>query len=380
MRKEKMVVLQLGSNIGCRQQNIDISIRKVKQFIGKVVQVSSIYETEAWGNPNQRAFYNQIILVLSLLSPEEMLMQCQHIEAELGPSKQMEWGARIIDLDILFFGDEIINTENLVIPHPRIHERRFVLEPICEIFPDLVHPILEKDMKTILAESSDTLIVKKLEHIKKDITLKYQFIAIEGNIGAGKTTFAQMLSKKYDLKLILEEFSDNPFLPYFYQEPERYAFPVELFFMTERHKQLQKNLMQQSMFSNGVIADYFFLKTLLFAGNNLTQEELRLFQRLFKILNASFPQPDILVYLHRPIDILLQQIKKRGRSYEMDISKDYLIDLQNTYLDYFQTVNDYPVILIELGDLDFKENPFVFEKLVDIFNQNFENGFHKIAL
>ena len=309
MGEQKNVVIQLGSNIGHRKRNLSIAIHKIKRIIGSVIKLSNIYETAPWGNRNQKSFYNQIAIVECSAPPVDILKHCQLIEKELGPGKVSHWGARIIDLDILFIDQEIFKSDYLTIPHPRLHERRFVLEPLNEILPNFIHPVLKKDIKTLLGETKDSLDVKCLNSIEEDFPKKYQFMAIEGNIGAGKTTFSQMLAAKFDARLILEEFSDNPFLPFFYKEPERFAFPVELFFMTERHKQLESQLIQQSMFSDGVIADYFFFKTLLFAGNNLSQEELRLFHRLFKILNGSFPQPDLLVYLHRPVNILLRQLK-----------------------------------------------------------------------
>jgi len=162
-------------------------------------------------------------------------------------------------------------------------------------------------------------------------TLPYKYIAIEGNIGAGKTTLCNMLHKDFNCRLILEQFADNPFLPYFYENQERYAFPVELFFMTERHKQLQENLSQRDLFQQMIVADYFFIKTLLFAKNNLSDEEYRLFQRLFHILNSTFPKPELIVYLHRSVDNLIENIKARGRSYEQEIAPSYLLEIQNTY-------------------------------------------------
>ena len=380
MRKKNRFTIQLGTNIGNRIHNLEIAIRKINDKIGAIQFSSGLYETEAWGNENQAKFVNQIIVVETLLSEIDLLRECQKIENSLGPKKRTRWGARIMDLDILFFEDKIHESTHLQIPHPRIHERKFVLQPLNELMPDFIHPSFGKTINNLLSGLDDTLDVKKIsdQTIKK--TIKYQFIAIEGNIGAGKTTFSQMLSDKLDTKLILEEFSDNPFLPYFYKDSERFGFPVELFFMTERHKQLQNNLLQQSMFTQGVVADYFFLKTLLFAGNNLAKEEMRLFQRLFNILNASFPNPEILLYIHRPVEVLLKQIKERGRDFEKDISLDYLTNIQNTYLDYFQTVTDFPVVLIELDDIDFKDDPFVFEEIVNILRLDFENGFHKISI
>ena len=194
----------------------------------------------------------------------------------------------------------------------------------------------------------------------------HQFIAIEGNIGAGKTTLCKMLEKDFGAQLILEQFTDNPFLPYFYKNPERYAFQVELFFMTERHKQLQEFLSQRSLFQEFTISDYFFIKTLLFAKNNLIDEEYRLFKRLFNVLNATFRKPDLLVYLHRPVEDLMKNIENRGREYEKDIKAEYLLSLQNAYFDFFRTVTDIPVLIIDVEGADFWNKKKQYKQIIKL--------------
>lgn len=208
----------------------------------------------------------------------------------------------------------------------------------------------------------------------------HSYIAIEGNIGAGKTTLCQMLAEQFDSKLILEQFTDNPFLPFFYEAPERYAFPVELFFMTERHKQLQELLSQQDLFQQSIIADYFFVKTLLFARNNLNDQEYRLFQRLFNILNATFPQPQLLVYLHRSVEGLLENIKKRGREYEQEIAPEYLLSIQNAYLDYFKTKTDIPILILDVEQANWVEEPTHYERLLEMISQSYAPGIHRERL
>lgn len=206
------------------------------------------------------------------------------------------------------------------------------------------------------------------------------YLAIEGNIGAGKTTLAQKLADDFSARLILEQFTDNPFLPLFYEHPERYGFSVELFFMTERHKQLQQDLAQQDLFQENLVADYFFIKTLLFAKNNLTGEEYRLFQRLFSILNGTFPKPDVLLYLHRPVPQLLRQIEKRGRGMESDISSDYLIGIQKAYFEYFRTERTFPVIILDLEDADFFSDQSTYEAIVQLLRQPHAPGIHHVPL
>lgn len=214
----------------------------------------------------------------------------------------------------------------------------------------------------------------------KTETLAYPYIVIEGNIGVGKTTFCRKLQEKYNARLILEQFSDNPFLPYFYENPERHAFSVELFFMTERHRQLQEELIQGDLFNEQIISDYIFTKTLLFAKNNLNEEEYRLFNRLFHVLNAHFKKPDIVIYLHRPIRTLLTQIKKRGRSYEKEMSAMYLENIQKTYFDFFKMDSDYPILVVGIGDLDFEKDTHAFERLHNLLLKTYDAKVHYIDL
>lgn len=204
----------------------------------------------------------------------------------------------------------------------------------------------------------------------------YQFIAVEGNIGAGKTTLCHQLAAHSGCALLLEQFTDNPFLPPFYEQPERYAFPVELFFMTERHKQLLEHFAQPDFFKPFTVADYFFVKTLLFAKNNLSEEELRLFQRLFTVLNSTFPKPDLLLYLHRPVDVLLRQIKKRGRNIEQNISREYLEEIQSAYLSYLKMETETPVVILELGEADFQRDEAVFQRIVGMMQESYAQGVH----
>jgi deoxyadenosine/deoxycytidine kinase len=208
----------------------------------------------------------------------------------------------------------------------------------------------------------------------------YNFIAIEGNIGAGKTTFCEMLAQDFNCRLILEQFTDNPFLPLFYDNPERYAFQVELFFMSERHKQLQDAFSNADLFNPLSIADYFFIKTLLFAKNNLSNEEFRLFSRMFEVLNSTFPKPEILIYLHRSVDDLLKNIKKRGRQYETDIPAAYLTEIQNVYFEYFKVEKDLPIVVVDIEGVDFLKDTEKYQTLISLIKKKYSNGLHRFSL
>jgi deoxyguanosine kinase len=206
------------------------------------------------------------------------------------------------------------------------------------------------------------------------------FIAIEGNIGAGKTTLCKMLNEEYECRLILEQFTDNPFLPEFYKNPDRYAFPVELFFMTERHKQLQESLSQRELFPQLVVSDYFFIKTLLFAKHNLNDEEYRLFQRLFHTLNATFPKPDLLVFLHRSVPDLVSNIHKRGRDFEQNIQAEYLQALQEAYFSFFKSENEFPILIIDVTGVDFWNEQPAYEKIVGLMKRSYSKGVHRATI
>ena len=182
--------------------------------------------------------------------------------------------------------------------------------------------------------------------------MNHHFVTIEGNIGAGKTTLAHLLSKHYNARLILEEFADNPFLPKFYENPQQYAFPLELFFMAERYKQQKDLLQQKDMFQSLTISDYLFTKCLLFAKVTLPEDEFRLYQRLFEIINQQLIQPDIVIYLHAPVSKLQKNIRKRNRSYEQNIPDEYLFNIQETYTHYIKQHN-IKTLFIDASNADF---------------------------
>ena len=209
--------------------------------------------------------------------------------------------------------------------------------------------------------------------------MKHQFITIEGNIGAGKTTLSSILAQKLNAKLILEEFADNPFLPKFYEKPDQYAFPLELFFMAERYKQLKDFLNTQDLFQQVTISDYLFTKCLLFAKVNLPSEEFRLYQKLFDIIHQQISIPDILIYLHAPVQKLQENIKKRNRSYEQDIKDDYLFNLQETYTSYIKQHN-IKTIFIDASNADFIGNDKHVHVVLDALEKDLPQGQHYFNL
>ena len=209
--------------------------------------------------------------------------------------------------------------------------------------------------------------------------MKYNFITIEGNIGAGKTTLAYLLSKHFNARLILEEFADNPFLPKFYENQRQYAFPLELFFMAERYKQLKDLLQTKDMFQNVTISDYLFTKCLLFAKVNLPEEEFILYQKLFDIISPQVVQPDLLIYLHAPVNKLKENIKKRNRSYEKAIDPEYLFALQEIYTQYIKQHN-ITTLFIDASKSDFLGNEDHLKVVIDALDKDYEDGQHYLNL
>jgi deoxyguanosine kinase len=209
--------------------------------------------------------------------------------------------------------------------------------------------------------------------------VKYNFITIEGNIGAGKTTLAHLLAKQYDARLILEQFADNPFLPKFYEDPKQYAFPLELFFMAERFKQLKELVQQKDLFQSVTITDYLFTKCLLFAKVNLPEDEYRLYQRLFDIILQQLVQPEIVIYLHAPVAKLQENIRKRNRSYEQKIPDEYLLSIQETYTHYIRQHN-LKTLFVDASNADFLGNEKHLQTITEALEKDYPDGQHYISL
>lgn len=203
--------------------------------------------------------------------------------------------------------------------------------------------------------------------------MRYRCNTVEGNIGAGKTSLATMLSKDYGGKLILEQFADNPFLPHFYKNPKQYAFPLELFFLAERYQQLKDVAQSPDLFNSCVVTDYLFAKSHLFASINLEDEEM-------KLLNGwrRSCKPHCLIqtffYLHTPVPKLLENIEKRGRPYEKDITDSYLKEIQDGYFDLFKTLNHLRIVVLDTSHVDFVNNPSHYKAVLNLLQQEHEPG------
>jgi deoxyadenosine/deoxycytidine kinase len=275
-------------------------------------------------------------------------------------SDAAEYQSRIIDIDLIAFNEEIIDSEKLQVPHPLMQNRNFVLLPMLDLNLDWKHPVFNKKITELLEISTDEgvcSIVQKLENPLDRIPLEqFNYIAFEGNIGAGKTTLATKIAEDFNAKTVLERFADNPFLPKFYEDQNRYAFPLEMSFLADRYKQLSDDLAQFDLFKDFIVADYHIFKSLIFAKITLAEDEYRLYRTLFDIVYREMPKPDLYVYLYQNSERLLQNIKKRGRSYEQKIPASYLDKINNGYLDYIKSQTELNVLIIDVSDRDFVKN------------------------
>lgn len=211
--------------------------------------------------------------------------------------------------------------------------------------------------------------------------IRYNYIVIEGNIGAGKTTLAARIADQFNASLILEHYADNPFLPKFYNDPDKYSFQLELSFLASRYKQLKDELVTQDLFKNFTIADYYFMKSLVFAASTLKGDEYNLYRQIFYIIYGSLPKPDIYVYLHLNPDRLLQNIERRGRNYEKSITKEYLQKIQDSYFSFFRQNPDNKYLIIDINNIDFVSNENHYSRIIDaIFYDDYPVGLNKVIL
>jgi len=361
MKSQHQVVLSLGSNQGNRLENVERSLEMIHREIGTIIKVSKLYETPSWGFDSD-AFYNCALVVHTFSSAHKILEQILNIEKRLGRVRgdTLGYQSRIIDIDLITFDEEIIDTDELQVPHPLMQNRKFVLLPMLDLNLNWMHPVLHKKTAELLKISPDKsvcTIVRKLENPLDNIPLEqFNYIAFEGNIGAGKTTLTTKIAEDFNAKTVLERFADNPFLPKFYEDQNRYAFPLEMSFLADRYKQLSDDLAQFDLFKDFIVADYHIFKSLIFAKITLAEDEYRLYRTLFDIVYREMPKPDLYIYLYQNTERLLANIKKRGRSYEQNIPADYLDKINSGYLDYIKSQTDLNVLIIDVSDRDFVKN------------------------
>ncbi|MEG9326996.1 2-amino-4-hydroxy-6-hydroxymethyldihydropteridine diphosphokinase [Salinimicrobium catena] len=370
MNPPKTVFIALGSNEGNRFDLLQKAVDEIQKRVGEVQKISPVYETPAWGFEGN-AFLNACVAVDSRFEPGEVLEKLLKIETSLGRKRNSEEGYanRSMDLDIVLVEEEVHDTENLQVPHPQMLNRKFVLLPLSDIASEVKHPLRKEKIKDLLRQSPDTSEISRIpQELKKPSSFtfsRYNYIAVEGNIGAGKTSFATMVSQDFNAKLILERFKDNPFLPKFYEDQARYAFSLEMSFLADRYQQLIDDLAQYDLFKDFVISDYDVFKSLIFAKITLHEDEYLLYQKLFHLMYKELVKPDLYVYLYQNTDRLLENIKKRGRDYEQNIQHDYLANINQSYLSFIKSQPGLNVKIIDISELDFVSNREDYLKLLE---------------
>lgn len=353
--------LSLGSNLGNTYEYLNQAVLSLFKTVGSVIKISPVYASPALGFDGPD-FHNCVVKLETVLTDAELLSKVQGIEKELGRVRSGQgYASRTIDIDILLYNDEIIKTKTLQVPHGLLLERKFVLQPLADIASGLPIPTTNETAQTALEKCSDTSVLAKqpkwLKNPNETLELrKYSYIAIEGNIGAGKTSLAQMISREFNAKLVLERFKSNPFLPKFYEEPGRYAFPLEMSFLADRYQQLLDDVGQFDLFKDFMVADYDRYKSLIFAQVTLQEEEYTLYKRLHEMMYRDMPVPDLYVYLYQSTERLLENIRKRGRDYEKNIKEEYLDKINQGYLNFIKNQQDLNVKVIDISSLDFVKN------------------------
>ena len=374
MKIQRIIYLSLGSNQGNKLEYLQDSINLIAQKIGAILKIGAIYKTPALGFKGSD-FLNTCVKVTTYLPPETLIKRILNIEKELGRvrSDTNNYTNRTIDIDVLLFDDEIIFSKELIVPHPRMLDRKFVLFPLTDIASNTIHPVEKKNINKCLESCNDNSRIEKIkENLIRPIPLteKYNYIAIEGNIGAGKTTLAKMMSDEFNAKIVLERFADNPFLPKFYEDEERYAFPLEMSFLADRYQQLTDDLAQFDLFKNLIVSDYYIFKSLIFAQVTLQKDEYLLYRKMFDLMYKEITKPDLYVYLYQNTERLLKNIQKRGREYEQNISHDYLNKIHNGYSNFINTQQDLNTLIIDVSELDFVNNPTDYQFIIDKINNH----------
>jgi 2-amino-4-hydroxy-6-hydroxymethyldihydropteridine diphosphokinase len=344
------VYLGLGANLGDREANIRKALELLAARGVGIRVVSAFLETAPVGGPkDQSAFINAAAVAETDLSPRELLKVICEVENAMGrkrPAKR--WSARPIDIDILLYGGRVIDAPDLTVPHPRIAERGFVLEPLAEIAPGLAVPGTGRSVAELWAAFN----APERRAGQPRPILPYRHIAVEGPMGVGKTTLAARLAHELGYRLVLEAPEANPFLPLMYQDRRRWAFQTQVAFLLDRYRQLSE-LAQGDLFAPGTVADYFFEKDRIFASLNLSAEELELYLRLEEGVGGRLPRPEAVIYLRAGADKLLERVRRRGIAYEMAQGlAEYLEAISAAYARHFREEAAGPVLVVDTDRLD----------------------------
>ncbi|MBN1456259.1 MAG: 2-amino-4-hydroxy-6-hydroxymethyldihydropteridine diphosphokinase [Sedimentisphaerales bacterium] len=338
MADSTTVYIGLGSNIGESAKLIKTALDEFGKCEGIAVSaVSEMLKTKPLGPVDQADYLNAAAKLQTTLSPDELLKSLQAIETSLGREHEVKWGPRTIDLDLLLYGDEIIDRLELTVPHSQMHLRSFVLDAMCELASNLVHPVLKKSMKELNERLGGGNFFLDEE--------KPQLISIAGIIGVGKTTLGQGLSKEIGCELIREAYETNPYMDQAYAGKQDIALDWQLYFLVSRLKQLDRESLNSGKL---YISDYVFSKEQIYAKRVLTEEQRRQYQEEYVIVEPKIAEPVLVIYLKDRPAACLERIKKRNRAYEQQIKEDELKNFFDDYEELFAKWNNCPVITLSL--------------------------------
>ena len=362
MTDAKTVLIGIGSNTGDRLTYLQSAVDAIHTQIGSIHQLSRLYQTPALGFEGAD-FINGSLKVSTQLEASQVLDKLLAIEQSLGRTRHNDgqYHSRTIDLDLLFYDRLISKSERLELPHPRLQERRFVLQPLVDIAADFEHPVLKNTISKLLETCEDESLLTPLDDqltnpMQSFDFSNYNFIAIEGNIGAGKTSLTHMMSHDFNAKKILERFADNPFLPKFYEDATRYAFTLEMSFLADRYQQISDDLSQLDLFKDFIVSDYDVFKSLIFSKITLSEDEFMLYRKLFYQVYKDIARPDLYIYLYQNTERLQENIRLRGRDYEQTIESSYLDKINAGYLEFIQKHPEFNVKIIDISNRDFIKN------------------------
>ena len=364
------IYIALGSNIGDRLLSLQQAVNRIDKEIGQVLKCSSVYEVPAVGFSGA-IFLNACLVAESDKTAKAILKTLQAIENEMG-RKQVADGLyqdRLIDLDLIMVDDEVLHSHELTVPHPRFQDRLFVLQPLCEIAPQKRIPNQNQTVSQLFNSCEDptkiSLYHEGLQRPAIHFLRQFNRICVEGTIGCGKTSLAKRIAEDLQAKLFLERFAENPFLPKFYDDPNRYAFPLEMSFLADRFKQ-QRDLSEQlNLFGQGVVSDYEVHKSLIFTQFTLSSDEFTLYRTMFYNMMPDVQKPDLYILLKQTTPRLLSNIKKRGRSYERTIDAEYLDKVRQGYQKFKRSHPDWNIVEIDLSELDFVTNDIDYHEVIN---------------
>ncbi len=355
MAEHTTAYIGLGSNLGDREKSIQSAVKMLGETEGTdVVRTSDIIETAPLGQMNQPEYLNAAAEIETTLGAEDLHKKMADIETLLGREKKEKWASRIIDLDLLLFGREIIKNPGLTVPHPQMHLRSFVLKGMCRLNPELVHPVINESMNELAARLNDADYV-----LNPNIA---QLVSVAGIIGVGKTTLAENLAKLLGGKLLLEAYDTNPFMTEVYAGKKQYALDSQLYFLTTRTEQLNPDILTAGKIT---VSDYVFNKELIYARRLLDARQLALYEKTYPLLTSQVVPPVLVIYLQDSIEKCLERIHRRNRSYEQKIELQFLEALDSDYQQLFENWKTCPVIRKQVSQFDCRKD----SDLQDLANQ-----------